>query len=104
MDATDATGGPQAVAQSLDGSALRRALAVSAVGTALNGARQWLDLSVRRAVADAVLAAIEPATEHCIHDAGIHHRHHTRPVDDCPWCSDTGTADRPDTIKTGDIL
>lgn len=31
--------------------------------------------------------------EHCVHDAGIHHRHHHTRVDGCPWCSETGTAD-----------
>lgn len=43
-------------------------------------------------------------TEHCIHDAAIHHRHHNpaTAVDGCPWCEDAGT--RVDEVPTGDAL
>ena len=93
--------GAQTGADGLDGDALRRALAVNAVGITLNAVGEWLDPSLRRAVADAVLDAIEPVTEHCVHDAGIHHRHHHTPVDGCPWCSsEAGTAD---TVQTGGL-
>lgn len=84
------------------GDPLRHALAVDAVGPVLNERGEWLPADVRRAVADAVLAAIEPVTEHCIHDHGIHHRHHNprNPVIGCPWC-DAGT--RVEGIDTGDL-
>ncbi|NUL14486.1 hypothetical protein [Streptomyces lunaelactis] len=51
--------GPQAGAQPLDAAARRHALAFNAVGPALNERGEWLPLSVRKAVADAVLAAID---------------------------------------------
>lgn len=98
-----AASGPQTGAEGFEVPALRRALAVNAVGITLNAVGEWLPLSVRQAVADAVLVAVEPVAEHCVHDAGIHHRHHHAPVDGCPWCSETGTADQPDTIKTGGL-
>lgn len=87
------------------GHARLRALAVDAVGPVLNKHGAWLPLSVRQAVADAVLAAVEPVTEHCVHDAAIHHRHHQprNPVIGCPWCEDAGT--RVDEITpTGEQL
>ena len=40
---------------------LRRALAFNAVGPALNERGEWLPLSVRQAVADAVLTAVDAA-------------------------------------------
>ena len=87
---------PQAGADGFDTQALRRALAVAAVDVTVHASGAWLDLSVRQAVADAVLDAIEPVTEHCVHDAGIHHRHHHTPVHGCPWCSsEAGTSDVP---------
>lgn len=51
--------GPQTGAQALDAPELRRALARNAVGPALNERGEWLPLSVRQAVADAVLAAVD---------------------------------------------
>lgn len=53
----------------------RRALAFNAVGPAINSRGYWLPLSARRAVADAVLAAVaDPAAGYCPHcgrgDAG----------------------------------
>lgn len=46
--------------------------------------------------------ATEPGpAEHCIHDRGIHHRHHTTPVDGCPWCEDAGT--RVEGVETGGL-
>ncbi|MEU3665784.1 hypothetical protein [Streptomyces virginiae] len=60
--------------------ARRRALAFNAVGPAINQAGYWLPLSARKAVADAVLAAVDA-------DAGC-----------CPQCGrgDAGpTADQP---------
>ncbi|MGW1492594.1 hypothetical protein [Streptomyces sp. NPDC002402] len=51
--------GPQTGAQSLDGHELRRALAFNAVGPALNEHGAWLPPTVRQAVADAVLAAVD---------------------------------------------
>ena len=58
--ATDAVEGRTA-ASALTGSDLRRALAFNAVGPALNERDEWLPLSVRQAVADAVLAAVDGA-------------------------------------------
>jgi hypothetical protein len=52
----------------------RRALAFNAVGPAVNEADCWLPLSARKAVADAVLAAVDADTGYCSHcgrgDAG----------------------------------
>jgi hypothetical protein len=53
----------------------RRALAFNAVGPAINQAGYWLPLSARKAVADAILDAIDdPAAGYCPHcgrgDAG----------------------------------
>lgn len=90
--------GAQTGTRSLDGHGLRRALAVAAVDAAVHASGAWLPLSVRQAVADAVLAAIDPALEHCIHHVDIHHRHHRSPIDGCPWCA-AGT--RVDEIETG---
>lgn len=85
--------GPQTGAQSLDARALRRALAANAVGTAVNASGAWLPLTARQAVADAVLAAIEPTLEHCIHDRAVCDQHHRAPVPGCPFprCSETGS-------------
>ena len=90
--------------QPVDPAELRLALAANAVGTAVNASGEWLHPSVRRAVAAAVLDAIEPVTEHCIHSADMHQRYHQPniPIPGCPWCGQS--ADQPDTITTGDRL
>lgn len=50
---------------------------------------------------DEARAAIEPLTEHCIHSADMHQRHHdpANPVPGCPWCSGGTT----DTVQTGGL-
>ncbi|WP_329390145.1 hypothetical protein [Streptomyces sp. NBC_01716] len=76
----------------------RAALAFNAIAPALKAHDRWLPLSVRQAVAEAVLAAVDdgaPETEHCIHSKAIHHQHHREPVTGCPWCPAAGQAKDP---------
>ncbi|MCX5587583.1 hypothetical protein [Streptomyces erythrochromogenes] len=78
----------------------RRALAFSAIGSALNAHKLWLPDNIRTDVADAVLEAIAYELEHCTHSAATHQQHHDQPVDACPWCSEPATTDLP----TGSLL
>ena len=92
---------PERLATAVDLTPLHQAMTAAITRTAPG-------LNPRLAAAIA-MTATETAVQHlgtdrCVHDAGIHHRHHTHPVPGCPWCSDTGVADQPDTIKTGDAL
>ena len=80
----------------------RRAAAFNAVGPTLQAHDRSLPLSVRRAIADAVLAAIQPYTEHCTHSVHTHHAHHHQPVTGCPWCTEDAT--RPTTVPTRGLL
>ena len=52
---------------------------------------------------EALVEADAPATEHCIHDAGIHHRHHHTPVDGCPFPECSEPTGQPDTVQTGGL-
>lgn len=86
----------------------RRGAALYAIGPVLNENDTWLELSVREAIADAVLAAIQPYTEHCTHHVTVHRAHHGLPVDGCPWCVATASAEPPKPgttdVPTGGLL
>ncbi|MFF8290452.1 hypothetical protein ACF068_14655 [Streptomyces sp. NPDC016309] len=88
----------------------RRKAAYLAVGDAVTTAGLWIPPETRDAIARAVLAAIAPHTEHCVHDVAVHRAHHDRPAPGCPWCARTPPGARPDaladttTVPTGDLL
>lgn len=74
----------------------RRALARAAVGPAANSCGTWVDQETAHTIADAVLAAIAPALEHCTHYRAQHDQHHDQPITGCPWCTSPGqTTDVP---------
>ena len=91
-DTTTPANGPQTGTDALDGPDLRRALAFNAVGPALNERGEWLPLSVRQAVADAVLAAVDgTAPEPCVHPAGYEGECPCKPS--CGCCTATASAE-----------
>lgn len=81
----------------------RRAAAFDAIEPALEPWGEYLPIGARQAVADAVLAAIQPYTEHCTHSVHTHRAHHHQPVTGCPWCTEDATKPHT-TVDTGEYL
>ena len=64
-----------------------REVAFDAVEPALEPWGEYLPIGARQAVADAVLKAIHPYAEHCVHYVAAHREYHDQPVSGCPWCA-----------------
>ncbi|MFC8267783.1 hypothetical protein ACFUIZ_18930 [Streptomyces cinereoruber] len=65
----------------------RRTAAFSTIEPTLENWGEYLPTGARLAVVDAVLEAIRPYAEHCIHYRTAHRDHHDQPVNGCPWCA-----------------